>query len=209
MLITKIFKAESMHRVVNCSSEYCKYSCHGHSAVIEVTFKGTQPDNGGMVYDFGLMKGTIKQFIESMDHAALLYSYDDPKYVSFIKEFNQRWILLPVSPSAEFLSAFIFQYIKFIINHTVPENGEGPIRVYSVKYHETTTGSATCFEDDLHIWFPEKFIKEVQFSEGIKNEWSDDLLKIMEDRDNEIFRYLCDEGLIYNEEPEQQVKKNW
>lgn len=208
MLITKIFRAESMHRVVNCSSEYCKYSCHGHSAVIEVTFKGKHPDNGGMVYDFGLMKGTMKQLIESMDHAALLYSYDDPKYVSFIKDFNQRWISLPVSPSAEFLAAFIFRELDFILNHTVIANDEGPIQVYSVKYHETSTGSATCFEEDLDIWFPKKLLKEVQFSEGIKKEWCDELKGIMSDNED-LSEYNRCQSLVWNTKPIQQVNKNW
>ena len=66
MLITKIFKVESSHRVVNCTSERCKYSLHGHSAVIEITLDCSKPDNGGMGYDFGLMKGSIKDFVDSM-----------------------------------------------------------------------------------------------------------------------------------------------
>ena len=64
MLITKIFNVESSHRVVNCSSNRCKYSIHGHSAVIEVTLEGVSPDNGGMVYDFGLMKQYIRMIID-------------------------------------------------------------------------------------------------------------------------------------------------
>lgn len=204
MLITKIFTAESMHRVVNCSSEYCKYSCHGHSAKIELTLQCQSPDNGGMGYDFGLLKGAVKDFIESMDHAALLYKYDDPKYVEFIKEFNKRWVVLPVSPSAEFLSAFIFKFVKKILEKTVTSNGEGVIQVYSVKYHETSTGSATCFSDDLSVWFPDNYVEVVEFSNDVMKEWSDDLRSVIDNLDSPDNLYL-----IHNPMVDQQVKRNW
>lgn len=199
MLITKIFNVESSHRVVNCSSNRCKYSMHGHSAVIEVTLEGVSPDNGGMVYDFGLMKSTIKEFIDSMDHCHLLYNKDDKDYVDFIKKHNARWISLPVSPSAEFLSAFIFRYVNYILAHTYPANGEGAVKVHSVKYHETRTGSATCFAEDVYAWFPEKHMSEVKFSEAVLADWGIDLFNVI----------YTDKYQIKNKPVEQQAPKNW
>lgn len=198
MLITKIFKVESSHRVVNCTSERCKYSLHGHSAVIEITFDCNKPDNGGMGYDFGLMKGTIKDFVDSMDHCNLFYKFDDPVYVDFIKKFNQRWISLPVTPSAEFLSAFIFKICDYILNNTVMFNGEGDVKVYSVKYHETSTGSATCFREDLSAWANYYTKNDIEFSEGVKKDWGDDLRSLWESGD-----------IIENPAVEQQAVKNW
>lgn len=197
MLITKIFKVESSHRVVNCTSERCKYSLHGHSAVIEITLDCSKPDNGGMGYDFGLMKGSIKDFVDSMDHCNLFYKYDDQVYVDFIKKFNQRWISLPVTPSAEFLSAFIFKICDYILNNTVMLNGEGYVKVHSVKYHETSTGSATCFREDLDGWA--KYHKnDIVFSEGVKKDWGDDLRSLWESGE-----------IIKNPTTEQQTAKNW
>ena len=197
MLITKIFKVESSHRVVNCTSERCKYSLHGHSAVIEITLDCSKPDNGGMGYDFGLMKGSIKDFVDSMDHCNLFYKYDDQVYVDFIKKFNQRWISLPVTPSAEFLSAFIFKICDYILNNTVMLNGEGYVKVHSVKYHETSTGSATCFREDLDGWA--NYNKnDIVFSEGVKKDWGDDLRSLWESGE-----------LIKNPTTEQQTAKNW
>lgn len=197
MLITKIFKVESSHRVVNCTSERCKYSLHGHSAVIEVTLDCSKPDNGGMGYDFGLMKGSIKDFVDSMDHCNLFYKCDDPVYVDFIKKFNQRWISLPVTPSAEFLSAFIFKICDYILNNTVMLNGEGYVNVHSVKYHETSTGSATCFREDLDGW-ANYHKNDIVFSEGVKKDWGDDLRSLWESGE-----------LIKNPAVEQQATKNW
>ena len=197
MLITKIFKVESSHRVVNCTSERCKYSLHGHSAVIEITLDCSKPDNGGMGYDFGLMKGSIKDFVDSMDHCNLFYKCDDPVYVDFIKKFNQRWISLPVTPSAEFLSAFIFKVCDYILNNTVMSNGEGDVKVHSVKYHETATGSATCFREDLDSW-ADYHDSDIEFSEGVMKDWGDDL------------RALWDTGkIVKNPKTEQQAVKNW
>ena len=197
MLITKIFKVESSHRVVNCTSERCKYSLHGHSAVIEITLDCSKPDNGGMGYDFGLMKGSIKDFVDSMDHCNLFYKYDDPVYVDFIKKFNQRWISLPVTPSAEFLSAFIFKICDYILNNTVMLNGEGYVKVHSVKYHETSTGSATCFREDLDGW-ANYHKNDIVFSEGVKKDWGDDLRSLWESGE-----------IIKNPTTEQQTAKNW
>ena len=197
MLITKIFNVESSHRVINCSSERCKYSLHGHSAKIELTLSAPKPDNGGMVYDFGLMKGTIKEFIDSMDHCNLFYSLDDRNYTEFIKRFNDRWIELPVSPSAEFLAAFIFKSVQFILDHTITNNGESKIKVYSVKYHETASGSATCFEEDVDEW-AKYDLDDVVVSPGVQNDWSEGLKSIM-------FR----DGMFANPVVEQQEKCNW
>lgn len=198
MLITKIFNVESSHRVVNCSSKRCKYSIHGHSAVIEVTLECAKPDNGGMGYDFGLMKGTIKEFIDSMDHCHLLYEKDDNEYIEFIKRFNSRYITLPVSPSAEFLSAYIFAGVEDILTHTHTANGEGPIHVYSVRYHETKSGSATCFKSDVNIWCPYDPFKGVGYSPAVQDDWSDDLKDMV---------YLDKD--VYNAEAEQQAPRVW
>ncbi len=60
MLIRKLFKFENAHIVRNCSSDRCKRSIHGHSYKVEVLLQANRLDHGQMVYDFGLMKGIIK-----------------------------------------------------------------------------------------------------------------------------------------------------
>ena len=80
MLIRKLFKCESSHIVRNSTSARCSHSIHGHSAVIEVFFRSKDLDNAGMVYDFGLMKNSIKQFIDSMDHCYLLCGLDKSEF---------------------------------------------------------------------------------------------------------------------------------
>ena len=182
MIIRKRFRVESSHIVRNCTSERCSHSHHGHSAVIDVFFEGHQLDNAQMLMDFGLMKGSIKDFVDSMDHCALICTKDDPEYVEFFKKYNDRYILIPFNPSAEMLSIFIMKYINRIIDHTVFNNGEGFFRCCNVEYNETVTGMARCDEEDVdRNWDPE-WEDEIVFSDGVMKDWGENLKDIFNNK---------------------------
>ena len=66
MIIRKLFKFENAHIVRKCTSTRCSESIHGHSYKVEVLTKSNFLDNGQMVYDFGLMKGYIKDLIDNI-----------------------------------------------------------------------------------------------------------------------------------------------
>lgn len=180
MVIRKEFRVESSHIVRNCSSWRCSHSVHGHSAVIEVMLEGTKLDNAGMLYDFGLMKSTIKQFIDSSDHCHLIWSKDKPEYKEFFKKMNDRWIELPFNPSAENLSMYYMRGIQNILDHTRMMNGETiNLRVKGVRYHETTTGWAECSQSDIDILWNSDWDNQIIYSDGILRDWSDDLKDII------------------------------
>jgi len=181
MIIRKEFRVESAHIVRNCTSHRCSHSIHGHSAVIEVFLESGQLDNAQMVYDFGLMKGTVKQFIDSMDHCYLLCSKDSKEFKDFIKKNCDRWIELPFNPSAEMLSMYILNNVQKIIDKTVKNNGEDPtLTVKAVRYHETTTGWAEASQADLaYLYLPITKDQKVIYSPGVIKDWSDDLADIM------------------------------
>lgn len=174
MVIRKEFRVESAHIVRNCTSDRCSHSIHGHSAVIELFFESNKLDNAQMVMDFGLMKNSIKQFIDSMDHCYLLCSEDSTEFRDFISRNCKRFIILPFNPSAEMLSLFIFRGIANILHHTTFKNGESGVRLKAVRYHETTTGYAECtVEDIITMWNPR--YDSVMFSLGVIEDWSDSL----------------------------------
>lgn len=179
MIITKIFNVESAHIVRNCTSHRCSHSIHGHSAKIELSFYSHQLDNAGMVYDFGLMKGTIKELIDSMDHCYILCQYDSPEFIEFIQANCDRWIMLPFNPSAEMLSVFVHRFSQMIMDNTITQNGEGCIGVKSVKYHETATGSATSSEADVITFWNPLWETQIRFSDGVVKDWSKDLKSII------------------------------
>lgn len=177
MRIRKLFKFENAHIVRNCSSERCKYSIHGHSYQIELILQAHRLDHGQMVYDFGLLKSSIKDIIDSFDHAICFWNKDDSDYIDACKKFSNRWVSLPVSPSAEQFSRVIFFWAKQILEQTHMQNGEADVSVYSVIAHETATGYAQCFEDDvLNAQMGELRLTDFDFSDAVKAEWSDPLM---------------------------------
>ena len=169
MIIRKLFKVENSHIVRNCSTQRCSHSIHGHSAVIELFFTASGLDNGQMIVDFGLLKGPIKEFIDSFDHCHIIWNKESAEYKEFFYKNNERWIELPVSPSAEQLSLMMFYIIDIIISRTLFNNGERCPQLVSVRYHETETGYAESFREDLCMW--KHKLKDIVFSPGIRSDW--------------------------------------
>lgn len=169
MIIRKLFKFEGAHIVRNCSSDRCKRSIHGHSYVVEVFLTSNGLDNGQMILDFGLLKGTVKDLVDSFDHAYSMWDRESSEFSSFIKENSARYIQMPVSPSAEMYSLMFFFLIDKIIKNTEFNNGEKEVELHSVRVHETTTGYAESFREDLQYW--KWGLDNIIFSEQITKEW--------------------------------------
>jgi len=177
MIIRKLFKFENAHVVRGCTSQRCKYSIHGHSYKIEVLFESNYLDHGQMVYDFGLTKRSIKEMIDSFDHAITLWSRDDVKYIEAMKTYSNRWVELPVSPSAEQFSRVIYLIVERVLECTDMQNGEREVKLHSIIVHETETGYAQGFKEDAHSVLMGKIVLEdIIFSTQVQNEWSDPLL---------------------------------
>jgi len=175
MIIRKLFKFENAHIVRNCTSRRCSRSIHGHSYKVEVKLSSNFLDRGQMVYDFGLMKLTIKELIDGFDHAITLWREDDPEYINWAKKFSERWIELPVNPSAEQFSRVFFLMIDRILECMEFRNEEKEVQLYSVVVHETDTGYAECFREDAYNFegMGEIRLEDIVFSDRIKEEWSD------------------------------------
>lgn len=174
MLIRKLFRFENAHIVRNCSSLRCSTSIHGHSYKVEILLEAHAFDQGQMVYDFGLMKGTIKDVIDAFDHAICFWDKDDADYIRLCKTFSARWIALPVSPSAEQFARLFFLIIDRLLQQTVMANGESDVKLHSVIAHETDTGYAQAFRDDAYnLRMGEIRLEEIIFSEQCQAEWQD------------------------------------
>ncbi|WP_336148575.1 6-carboxytetrahydropterin synthase [Acinetobacter ursingii] len=174
MLIRKLFKFENAHIVRNCTSDRCKRSIHGHSYKVELILKASKLDHGQMVYDFGLLKGFIKELFDSFDHAICFWQDDSAEYIQACKTFSARWVALPVSPSAEQFSRIFFYLAQQVLKSTETQNGEGDVEVYSVIVHETDTGYAQSFLEDIqNTQMGELDLESIEFSEQVRLEWSD------------------------------------
>ena len=174
MIIRKLYRFEAAHIVRNCSSDRCKYSVHGHSFRCELLLTADRLDRGQMVYDFGLLKGGVKDFLDGFDHATLFWDKEAPAYVKTMKENSKRWVSLPVSPTAEQLSRVIFVAVQAMLDNTVKTNGDDTARVHSVILHETETGYAQCFRQDAYdAQMGEIALADIAFSLQVKAEWAD------------------------------------
>ncbi len=174
MIIRKLYKFENAHIVRNCSTQRCRASLHGHSYKVELLFESNYLDHGQMVYDFGLTKQRMKELIDSFDHAITLWSGDDAQYIEDMKKHSERWVELPVSPSAEQFSRVIFLMIDRMLSLTNTINGEQEVKLHSVIVHETDTGYAQGFrEDAFSVQMGAIDLEEIVFSEGVKADWSD------------------------------------
>lgn len=193
MIIRKKFSFQGAHIVRNCSSNRCKFSIHGHSYIVEVFFTSQGLDTGQMVYDFGLTKGTIKDLIDSFDHAYSAWNKESDKFLNFIKQNSARYILMPVSPSAEMYSLMLFYIIDKILQNTRFGNGEKDVQLHSVRVHETETGYAESLREDLKYW--DFSLEDIIFSQQVKDEWSDP----------EMYDKLIEGKQFINPIPKQQI----
>lgn len=150
MLIRKLFSFEGAHVVRHCTSQRCAWSIHGHSYKVEVLLEADALDNGQMVYDFGLMKKDMHGIIDAFDHTLVFWNNDDSDYIAACQQHSQRWISLPVSPSAEQLSRVFFVLLEQALKVAERLNGEGDVKLHSIIVHETATGYAQCFAQDAY-----------------------------------------------------------
>ena len=193
MEIRKLFKFEMGHVVRNCSSERCKYSPHGHSVDLEVFITSNKLDNAGMILDFGLLKGPIKQFIDSFDHCYVMWDKDNEVFRDFYKEYSNRWIELAFNPTAEMLALYFCYTINMMFKWTEFNNGEGNIECSKVIYHETDTGYACATKEDL---YSDLYLGTFSssFSQGVMKDWSP-----------ELYQFIMNRGSMINPKVEQQV----
>ncbi|HOI83593.1 MAG TPA: 6-carboxytetrahydropterin synthase [Campylobacterales bacterium] len=173
MIIRKLFKFENAHIVRGCSTERCKYSIHGHSYKAEILLSSDTLDNGQMVMDFGLLKGAVRDVVDSFDHAIAVWDKDDADYIEYAKRYSHRWAVLPISPSAEQFSRLIFVAVDAVLREFVFANGEVNVELHSIIVHETETGYAQCFREDAYsAKMGEIELKSVIFSDEVKREWN-------------------------------------
>lgn len=196
MRIRKLFRFENAHVVRNCTSDRCRRSIHGHSYQVELILEAHRLDHGQMVYDFGLLKGVIRDLFDSFDHAICFWDQDDPAYIAACQQFSARWISLPVSPSAEQFSRVFFFLADQVLRQTDTRNAEGDVPVHSVIVHETVTGYAQCFREDVeNAQMGELSLQGIVFSPQVQAEWSVP----------DLYATLCSGQRFINPEPLRQV----
>ncbi len=169
MIIRKLFKFEGAHIVRNCTSERCRENIHGHSYIVEVFLTSNKLDDGYMITDFARL-AKIKELIDSFDHSYILWDKESDEFKKFVYQYNKRVVEIPVSPSAEGFALLFLKLADKIIQEMPRVNGEGHVQISSIRVHETATGYAEAFREDLD-WA--KFgVEDIKYSSAIIEEWS-------------------------------------
>ena len=171
MVIRKLFKFEGAHIVRYCSSHRCRENIHGHSYIVEVFITSDKLDRGYMVMDFVLLD-KVKELVDSFDHTYSLWQEESDELKTFVYKYNRRVAEIPVSPSAEGYALLFLYLIDKILQNMEHKNGEGNVQLSSVRVHETATGYAEAFREDLKL--VNFNVHDIRFSEAIREEWKNE-----------------------------------
>lgn len=91
-----------------------------------------------------------------------------------MRRHSERWVLMPVSPSAEQFSRLFFRLVDTALSQTDMNNGESDVRLHSVIVHETETGYAQCFHEDAdnpRMGYID--LDAIDFAPAITRKWRD------------------------------------
>ena len=116
--------------------------------------------------------GPVKELVDSFDHTYSLWQEESDELKTFVYKYNRRVAEIPVSPSAEGYALLFFYLIDKILQNTEHKNGEGNVQLSSVRVHETATGYAEAFREDLKL--VNFNVHNIRFSEAIREEWKND-----------------------------------
>ena len=95
---------------------------HGHNWKVDVTVRATELDQCGMGIDFKILKKTVKEVIDQLDHNDL----------NTLPAFRKK------NPSSEHIADFIFSKVKTLLS-------SDRYSIYSVKVMETDTQGLTYY----------------------------------------------------------------
>ncbi len=84
----------SAHHLINYEGK-CE-NIHGHNWKTEITVAGENLDKSGMLVDFKILKETLNEVLEKLDH----------------KDLNTLEELKGVSPSSENIAKYIYEQLK-------------------------------------------------------------------------------------------------
>ena len=142
MKIVKIIQWDMGHRVLNHRS-VCK-GIHGHRYKAEICLEGELiVDSGlseeGMVIDFSDIKKIAQKFIQNeLDHGFMVWNQDDELLDFFKHSKGHKLVVVPFTPTAENVAAYIFQKLK---NEFLDKFKTG-LHLHSVKLWETPSSYA-------------------------------------------------------------------
>jgi len=87
------------HNLINYQGD-CE-NLHGHNWKVEVTVGARELDNAGLGIDFKILKSTVRELLETLDH----------KHLNQVAPFDE------ISPSSENIARFLYERLSDILNN--------------------------------------------------------------------------------------------
>ena len=148
--ICKSFEIENGH-MLSKHPDLCKFP-HGHSRKVEFILETSELDENDMVCDFKILKGAMKDFLNTLDHA-LCMNTDDPMYTKLKEAYGDRIIDFPnEDPTTEVIAKLIHDTLKiklkeYAANPDAKYPLSSDLKIIRVRLWETSSAWAEYSED--------------------------------------------------------------
>ena len=104
---------------------------HGHNYKVYAYARGEELDEGGMLLDFGILKGKLREVCKKLDHTNLNDLCEN------------RVLVFKQNPSAERIAKYIFDKLQAELKQTSDTAKKSEAQLYRVDVFETPTSRAT------------------------------------------------------------------
>lgn len=139
MKIGTAFEISYAHRIMNHPGK-CK-DLHGHNGRVEIQIEAPVYLESGMVMDFGILKGTVKDWIiRHFDHVTILQEGD-----SLLETVGDRLVVVSHPPTAELIS-------NILVRDGVVGRLNGNLTSATVRFWETADCYAESHSDEAKVF---------------------------------------------------------
>ncbi|MDI9641583.1 6-carboxytetrahydropterin synthase [Kamptonema cortianum] len=136
VLIAKEFHWEMGHRL-SYHTEGCQ-NLHGHSYRAIIELEG-EPDEGGMVLDFGDLAKIVRPILAEIDHSMMLWQ-EDKEVIEFLTSQQMKVTRVPFHPTAENISRWLLKQL------TAHLKSRQNIALVRIRLYETASSVAVVEE---------------------------------------------------------------
>ena len=147
--ICKTIDIENGH-MLSKHPDKCQFP-HGHTRKVEFVLEADQLDDNEMVCDFKIVKETIEEYLDTLDHA-LCMNTDDPAFEEFKERYGERVIgFSSQDPTTEVMARVIYETFRDrLAAYAADDQSSYPLRknvkVVKVRVWETATSWAEYYE---------------------------------------------------------------
>lgn len=150
--ICKTFEIENGH-MLSKHPDKCRFP-HGHTRKVEFVLEADALDANDMVCDFKVVKETMEEFLDTLDHA-MCVNTDDPKFDDLRATYGDRIIAFEkLDPTTEVMARAVHDFFRQrLADYAARTDTRYPVqpglRVVKVRLWETSSSWAEYSDSTL------------------------------------------------------------